>query len=238
MERPDRKWYHKPSCFRLVLWIWFWGKKAYEYDNQECVKARQEAANQSPAQCYNFSGTSEEYYSGSFSRSAFSSVGCDDNFEKDKNYVNGMVYVKDSEGKISAKPITEYEALVAASNNDNGTAAATTIKTGDMGNPDVACGETGGGNEVVYPSFDIGCRHQGNPIIDMLFAFIRILTTGIGFALVGSIIIAGFQYATASGDPNKTAVAKRRLVSTLIVALPLYLLTYAILNWLVPGAIF
>ena len=113
------------------------------------------------------------------------------------------------------------------------------IKTTEYtGNPEFKCGDAKDDSNEVYPSFDIGCRGEGNAIVDMLFAFIRILSGGIGLALIGSVIYAGFEYATASGDPNKTGLAKKRLVSTLLVALPIYLLTYAILNWIVPGAIF
>lgn len=213
------------------------GVVAYSYDDPQCVKARNEAANQQPPQCYTFTGTSAEYSNGGFSRSALSSVTCDNAFSEGATYTNGMVYVKDNTGKVTARPDNEHELIVAQSGVQAG--SPSNIKqSGDTGNPEFACGATGGGNDAVYPAFDIGCRGEGNPIVDLLFAIIRILTTGVGFALVGSIIIAGFEYVTAAGDPNKTAMAKKRLVSNLLVALPLYLLTYAILNWIVPGAIF
>lgn len=116
--------------------------------------------------------------------------------------------------------------------------ASKIVTTEYTGNESVRCGSKQDGAYEVYPSFDIGCKGEGNAIVDMLFAFIRILTGGIGLALIGSIMYAGFEYATASGDPNKTGLAKKRLVSTLLVALPIYLMTYAILNWLIPMAIF
>ncbi len=116
--------------------------------------------------------------------------------------------------------------------------ASKIVTTEYTGNPEFKCGDAKDDSNEVYPSFYIGCKGEGNAIVDMLFAFIRILSGGIGLALIGSIMYAGFEYATASGDPNKTGLAKKRLVSTLLVALPIYLLTYAILNWLIPMAIF
>ncbi len=136
---------------------------------------------------------------------------------------------------------TEEERAAQAASETTASASTDTSKivtTEYTGNPDNKCGSKQDGAYEVYPSFHIGCKGEGNAIVDMLFAFIRILTGGIGLALIGSIIYAGFEYATASGDPNKTGLAKKRLVSTLLVALPIYLLTYAILNWLIPMAIF
>lgn len=118
------------------------------------------------------------------------------------------------------------------------TEASNVVTTEYTGNPEFKCGDSKDGSNEVYPSFYIGCKGEGNAIVDMLFAFIRILSGGIGLALIGSIIYAGFEYTTASGDPNKTGLAKKRLVSTLLVALPIYIFTYAILNWLIPMAIF
>lgn len=139
---------------------------------------------------------------------------------------------------VPPPPSLENIGTSAQTASTSATASSDIKVSKDVGNFDFRCGGSKEeGFDSVNLSFDIGCRHKGNPIIDMLFAVIRILTTGVGFALIISIIIAGVQYTTAGGDPNKTSLAKQRLVSTLLVALPLYLLTYAILNWLVPGMV-
>lgn len=94
------------------------------------------------------------------------------------------------------------------------------------------CGENG-----VKISIDIGCRGQGNPIVDMLFAFIRFLSIGVGLVIVASIIVAGIQYTTSQGDPNATAKALGR-VSSSAIALLIYIFAAALLNFVIPAGIF
>lgn len=94
----------------------------------------------------------------------------------------------------------------------------------------------GGGNSAVHISIDLGCKQKGNPILDMLFAVIRFLSIGVGFVIIGSLIVAGIQYTTSRGDPQATAKALGR-VSNTVGALLLFIFAYAILNWLIPGAI-
>lgn len=95
------------------------------------------------------------------------------------------------------------------------------------------CGST---STSVHLSINIGCRGEGNAILDMLFAFIRVLSVGVGLVIIGSIILAGVQYTTSRGDPQATAKALGRVYNT-FGALLLFIFAYAILNWLVPGAI-
>ena len=102
----------------------------------------------------------------------------------------------------------------------------------------------GGGNDEngkPYPKvniqIDIGCKGQGNPIVDMAYAFIKFLTIGVGIVLVASIIYAGIQYTTSGGNPEETSKAKDRIMRAM-VALLFYLLISAFVQFLVPGGLF
>jgi hypothetical protein len=97
-----------------------------------------------------------------------------------------------------------------------------------------ACGGTD--ERQVKTIINIGCRGRGNPIVDLLFAVIRILSIGVGIVVIGSIIFAGIQYVTSAGDPQNTAKAIERIRNT-VIALVLYIFAYALLNWLIPAGL-
>lgn len=90
--------------------------------------------------------------------------------------------------------------------------------------------------EKVTTSIVIGCKGKGTPILDMVFAIIRLLSMGVGLVVIGSIIMAGIQYTTSRGDPQATAKALNRVYST-FGALLLFIFAYAILNWLIPAGL-
>lgn len=98
-----------------------------------------------------------------------------------------------------------------------------------------ACGDKN--HDQYTPTINIGCTGQGNPIVDMSFALIRILSMGVGLLVVASIIVAGIQYSTSQGDPQAAAKAKTRIQSA-ITALIIYIFAFAILNYVVPSAVF
>lgn len=85
-------------------------------------------------------------------------------------------------------------------------------------------------------SIAIGCRGQGNPIADMAFAVIRVLSAGVGLVVVGSIVVGGIQYSASRGDPQATAMAINRIRSSLF-ALLIYIFGFALLNYIIPGAV-
>lgn len=120
----------------------------------------------------------------------------------------------------------------------NGVDDKVVLNTGAKGDK---CGGGTAPNGAVLDSVDtiinIGCRGKGNPIVDLAFAIIRILSIGVGIVVVGSIIVAGIQYTTAGGDPQKTAAAIKRISNT-VGALVLYIFAYALLNWLIPAGVF
>jgi hypothetical protein len=110
---------------------------------------------------------------------------------------------------------------------------------GNGGNGGVAAGSAdtcggGGSNPSIGISISIGCKGQGNPIADMSFAVIRILSDGVGLVVVGSIIVGGIQYSASRGDPQATALAINRIRSSLF-ALIIFIFGYALLNYIIPG---
>lgn len=95
----------------------------------------------------------------------------------------------------------------------------------------------GRGDQAVKISIKIGCtRRVDNPILDALFAVLRFGSVGVGIVLVGSAIVSGIQYSFSRGDPGATAKSKAHL-SYIAIALLLYLFTFALLNFLVPGGL-
>lgn len=93
-----------------------------------------------------------------------------------------------------------------------------------------------GSDPQVQTSVDFGCKGQGNPILDMTFGIIRFLSAGVGIVIVGSMVVAGIQYTSARGDPNASAKAKGRIQSN-VIALLIFIFAYAILNYVIPGAV-
>jgi len=87
------------------------------------------------------------------------------------------------------------------------------------------CGE---GDDAVTTSIDIGCRGVGNPIIDMLLAFVKFLTLGASIIMIGALIVAGIQFSTSQSNPQARANAIKR-IATVLGALVLFIFTYALL---------
>lgn len=110
------------------------------------------------------------------------------------------------------------------------------VKVDDSKNnaPKYCCGS---GSNAVGTSIDIGCKGQGNPITDMVFAVIRFLSNGAGIVIVASLIWAGIQYILARDDPSRVGQAKERIMNTL-GALLIFIFAYAILNYVIPAGFF
>lgn len=117
--------------------------------------------------------------------------------------------------------------------NVGGPTNLTPINTGDK-EGDHTCGA---GGVAVKTGFNFGCRGTGNAIVDLLFALFRFLSIGVGIVAIGSLIVAGIQYSASQGDPNMTKASIKRATNT-ILALLLYFLIYAIIEWIVPGGLF
>ena len=77
---------------------------------------------------------------------------------------------------------------------------------------------------------------ENNPIFDILGNVIQFLLASIGIGLTAVIVIAGFQYIIARGDPQMTASARKK-IGFAITGVILYAFAATILNFLVPGGI-
>ncbi len=97
------------------------------------------------------------------------------------------------------------------------------------------CGQKDKGG--IQTSIDIGCSGTGDPIPDLVFALIRLLSDGVGIVVIASIIVAGIQFTTSRGDPQASAKAIGRVRSS-VVALAIYIFAYAILNYVIPVGFF
>ena len=81
-----------------------------------------------------------------------------------------------------------------------------------------------------------GCL-QNNQIVKDLQIFVNALSGLVGIVIVGSIILGGIQYTMASGSPDSTAKAKKRITDS-ILALIMFIFLFAFLQYLIPGGVF
>jgi len=77
---------------------------------------------------------------------------------------------------------------------------------------------------------------SGGAIIFYLKLVLKLVNSLIGGIIILVLVIAGIQYITAAGDPANIKRAKGRIINA-TVALVLYLMMFAILNFLVPGGV-
>lgn len=65
---------------------------------------------------------------------------------------------------------------------------------------------------------------------------IKFLSGAVGLVVVLMIVVAGIQYITSAGDPGRVKEAKNRITNA-ITGLILFVLMFAILNFIIPGGI-
>jgi hypothetical protein len=86
----------------------------------------------------------------------------------------------------------------------------------------------------------IGVSQNGgiadNPIINILRIVIKVAAAGVGLVVAGMIVVAGIQYSTSQGNPQRTVAAKQRLINA-IIGLIMFIFATVILNYVVPGGI-
>ena len=76
-----------------------------------------------------------------------------------------------------------------------------------------------------------------SPILDLIYAFIRFMSVGVGIVLAISIIVSGIQYSMSEGNAEITQKAKARIRSA-ILGLGIYIFAFSMLQFLVPGGVF
>jgi hypothetical protein len=131
--------------------------------------------------------------------------------------------------------ITKVDCTAAASNGgDLSNVLGPAVNLGDTQGK-FSCGG-GGKGSVVHTTIDFGCVGHGNGLLDLTFAIVRFLSAGVGIIIVGSLVFAGIQYTASRGDPSATAAAVKRVQNTLI-ALLIYIFSFAILNYIVPASL-
>lgn len=89
---------------------------------------------------------------------------------------------------------------------------------------------------VAIPGEDNCIGTDENPIFVYLRGILRFLATGVGIAITISIVIGGIQYMSSRGNPQATQAAISRITNA-VIALVLFILMAAILNFLVPGGL-
>ncbi|HSX02839.1 MAG TPA: hypothetical protein VLI05_06040 [Candidatus Saccharimonadia bacterium] len=86
------------------------------------------------------------------------------------------------------------------------------------------------------PAGTISNKAPGGAIVAYLKTVLQFLSGGIGLVILLMMVIAGAQYITSAGDPGLIKAAKTRLINA-ITALLLFLLAFAIINFIVPGGV-
>lgn len=74
-------------------------------------------------------------------------------------------------------------------------------------------------------------------IIKYLVIIINALSAMVGVVVVIMIIIGGIQYSTSADDPQAVANAKKRIMNA-VLALVIFIFSYAFLQWVIPGGLF
>jgi len=65
---------------------------------------------------------------------------------------------------------------------------------------------------------------------------IQFLSVGVGVVVLAMIIIGAIQYSASGGNPQTVAAARKKIINA-ILALVVYALMFALLDFLIPGGI-
>lgn len=73
-------------------------------------------------------------------------------------------------------------------------------------------------------------------IVAYLVLGINVLSALAGMAIIGSMMLAGFQYMTAKDNSGQVEAARKR-ITWAVIALAIFIFMYSVLNWVVPGGV-
>jgi hypothetical protein len=76
-----------------------------------------------------------------------------------------------------------------------------------------------------------------NPFLVYIKAILKVLSIGVGIAVVGGVVWGGIKYTTARGNASQTQAAISTIINA-VIGLLLYIFMFAVLNFLIPGGIF
>lgn len=76
-----------------------------------------------------------------------------------------------------------------------------------------------------------------NVLVGRIQTIVNFLSAVVGIVLVGAIMFGGIRYAMA-GDKAESVTAAKKHISNALVALVVFLITFAFLQWLIPGGVF
>jgi hypothetical protein len=111
-------------------------------------------------------------------------------------------------------------------------ALAATSTTSSSG----ACKDTTNASGTVSSAAVEKCLDQ-SPIVHDLQTIVNFLAGAVGIVVIGAIMFGGIQYTMAGDNPSATSAAKKRITDALL-ALLVFIFTYAFLQWIIPGGIF
>lgn len=102
-------------------------------------------------------------------------------------------------------------------------------------------GGSGGGSTCggAHTFFDWGCNGASDKdsILTVLVTISNWLAAGVVIAVIGGIIYGAIMYATSAGDVGK-AKSSTEIIKNAFIALVLYFLMWAFLQYIVPGGLF
>lgn len=102
-------------------------------------------------------------------------------------------------------------------------------------------GGSGGGSTCgsAHTFFDWGCNgaDDKDSILTVLVTISNWLAAGVVIAVIGGIIYGAIMYATSAGDASK-AKSATEIIRNAFIALILYFLMWAFLQYIVPGGLF
>ncbi len=76
-----------------------------------------------------------------------------------------------------------------------------------------------------------------NGITKLLVNIVNVLSAAVGVVVVLSLVVAGIQYITSSGNPQSVEAAKNRIQAS-VLSFIIYIFGFALLQYLIPGGIF